>query len=597
MSDSLGVRPGALSLIRRAFALAWAASKRLTVGLMVAQVVAAVVGALELVVIGGLLAKLTRKGQVISFAQSRGLLIAFGVVLAVRTSLTVLIAELRGLMSERISRHAFGRLIDVAATQDLVEFENPAFHDQLERARRQTENGAWTMMWSLVTLLGAVVSTVAAGVVLALAAPGLLPVLVLGFIPLFVAQRRNNRDLYSFAYERSADDRERRYLGNLLTGKDAAKEVRVFGSVPTLRDRYDRLWDVRLHELRLVVRRRIVRLIATNALTSLVVVAAAATLVWLAARGSISVARAGVAVLAVQQVTGRLRAGADGVSELHNASLFLADYQSFVARLPEPVARSGSADVPNLSELRVDGLSFRYPDAERDALADVTLTIEAGQVVALVGENGSGKTTLAKLLCGLYHPTTGTIRWNGTDITSFDRDDLWAHIAVIFQDFIRYQLPARQNIVLGSAAHSGEEDRLREAADRAGIGDTLRALPDGFDTRLGREYEGGVDLSGGQWQRVALARAFFRDSEFLVLDEPTASLDPRAEAAFFSRVAELAHGRTVLLITHRLTSIGAADRILVMDQGRIIEDGTHASLVAADGLYNELFELQSKRPG
>jgi ATP-binding cassette subfamily B protein len=244
--------------------------------------------------------------------------------------------------------------------------------------------------------------------------------------------------------------------------------------------------------------------------------------------------------------------------------------------------------------LTAEEVSFTYPDATRPAVDRVSLEIDRGEVVALVGENGSGKTTLAKMLAGLYRPESGRILWDDTDLADVDADELRRSIAVIFQDFEKYLLPARENVGLGRRERIDEVEAIIEAAERADADQFLATLPEGYETMLGREFSGGFDLSIGQWQRVALARAFFRDAPFVILDEPTAALDARAESRLFERMRELLEGRSVVLISHRFSSVRSADRIYVLHEGRVVEEGPHEELMERGGLYAELFTLQAR---
>jgi ATP-binding cassette, subfamily B, bacterial len=241
----------------------------------------------------------------------------------------------------------------------------------------------------------------------------------------------------------------------------------------------------------------------------------------------------------------------------------------------------------------VEGVSFTYPGCDRSALDGVSFELHAGEVVALVGENGSGKTTLAKLLCNLYQPTSGRITWDGVDVATCAPSDVGRNVAVIFQDFVQYFMSAADNIAVGDHTATHDRPRVEAAAAQSGADDFLAALADGYDTMLGRQFEGGHELSIGQWQRVALARAFFRAAPLLILDEPTAALDPRAEHALFDRMRALSAGRTVLLISHRFSSVRSADRILVLQEGRLVEQGDHGSLMATGGVYADLFTLQA----
>jgi ATP-binding cassette subfamily B protein len=389
-------------------------------------------------------------------------------------------------------------------------------------------------------------------------------------------------------------DRERDYLMGLLTARDVAKEVRAFDLADYLRSRYDRLFAERIAELRRVARQQLWVYVAANLAAGAILAATLLLLAWLTVRGSVSLSGAGVAVAAVAIAGERLTVAGYSMGALGEASLYIQDYLAFVGMLPElqrqqPVASGASS----FRRIDVEDVSFTYPAGEEPALRGVSMTIESGEIVALVGENGSGKTTLAKLLAGLYPPDSGVIRWDGVDIATVDRADLSRSIAPIFQDFVRFHLAARDNIGLGRVDRVDDLDGITEAARYADADGFIAALPAGYETRLGPEFVGGTDLSVGQWQRIALARAFFRGAPFVILDEPTASLDARAEHDLFERIRGLLAGRTVLLISHRFSSVRSADRIYVLDGGRVVESGTHDELMAQSGLYAELFSLQA----
>jgi ABC-type multidrug transport system fused ATPase/permease subunit len=495
-------------------------------------------------------------------------------------------------LSELVGRRALDRVLDVSTRIDLLAFEAPDFYDQLTRARAQGQFRSFQIVNGFLGLLGSAIASV--GLILALAAmqPILLPFVAVAYIPLWVVASRNTRDLYEWTRGMTPNDRERNYLQQILTRRDPAKEVRSFGTAQFLRDRYDRLYDERMRELRSLARRRMRRSLVGSLAATAVTAASVGMLTFLYIDDRMDLATLGATVFGLYQLSGQLRGVHFSVASLYESVVFVRDYASFLQLRPED-----SDDEPaprNFETLRAEDVSFTYPDSDRPALDGVSLEIKRGEVVALVGENGSGKTTLAKIVAGLYRPDRGRVLWDGVDVGEVDRDELRASIAVIFQDFERYLLPARENVGMGRHERIDSLDDVVAAATRADAHDFLDELPEGYETMLGREFSGGYDLSIGQWQRVALARAFFRDAPFVILDEPTAALDARAESRLFERLGELLEGRSVLLISHRFSSVRSADRIYVLEHGKVVEEGSHDELMDAGGRYAELFTLQAR---
>ncbi|MEV0667292.1 ABC transporter ATP-binding protein [Actinomadura luteofluorescens] len=516
------------------------------------------------------------------------------VVLALTALVAVAVAVASSrdeVLSERLNRYAMGRVLDVACAVDLAEFERPAFHNRLERASMSARIRPHQVVQGLGSLTGALMAT--AGVALALAAiePLLVPATVVAGAPLWLAGLKSGQVLYGALFRLTPAERERSYLLDVLTSRRAAAEVRAFGLAPHLRSRWEARTRERLGEIRRTVRRRLRITLLARAVSGLALAAVLGPLLARAATGAMPAADAGAAATAVLLLASRLRAAAAGTDQLFEAAPFVRDLGSFL-RPPERAPAEPAP--PPFQVLTAENLGFRYPAASRPALDGVDLTIKAGQVVALVGENGSGKTTLAKLLSHLYRPGSGRILYDGVDVANAAPEELRASVAVLFQDFERYLLPASDNIALGRPERAGDRRAVKRAARDAGADPFLRGLPDGYATLLGPEFAGGLDLSGGQWQRVALARAFFRDAPFVILDEPTATLDARAEHDLFERLRGLLAGRTVLLISHRFSTVRTADHIYVLAGGRIAEHGTHASLMAAGGRYAELFALQAE---
>jgi ATP-binding cassette subfamily B protein len=525
------------------------------------------------------------------FALLVAVIVALGAVAA-------LLAHQQRLLVDLVGRHTFDRIVDVAASVGYDAFERPRFYDHLQRARQSGQFRAIDMVTGVTALATALLTSAGIAVVLAVLEPTLLAFVAFAAVPGLVVAVRNSRETYAFEYAMTAEGRERAYMLDLLTERDTAKEVRVFGLGSHLRQRYRALTEARLRRLRSFLRRRLrLTLLATVAGGAGIGLALGMLLVLLDA-GRIDVATALTAGIAVQQLTGRLTAVTGSIGRLVESGLFIADYRTFLqlahaagaaerARSRAPLTRE-----VRISRVSVEGVSFTYPDAPAPALADVSLEVAPGEIVALVGENGSGKTTLVKLLCGLHEPQAGRILWNGVDATTLPAEAVRSQLAVLFQDFVKYHLSALDNIVLGRVERPPDLDGAIAAARQAGAHDFVERLPHGYATRLGRQF-GGQELSVGQWQRIALARAFFRGGSFLILDEPTASLDPRAERDLFVQMRELAEGKTVLLISHRFSSVRSADRIYVLEGGRVIETGRHEDLVVRGGRYAELFNLQA----
>lgn len=580
-------------LLGESCVLLWQAAPGVTLALVVLQVL----GALALA--GTLLALQNVIETVATAAQGTGpaILVPGVAVLAGALFVAALAQLLQGSLSlvltERVTWNAFEKLLDVATAADLAAFDTPAFHDRLNRA--QNAGGRPLLITqSLIGIGGSLTSLLSlVGVLLALH-PLLVAPLILMVIPLVAASSSFSGRFYDFATAFNEAERRRYYLRALLTNRETAKEVRAYGFASYIRNLGNQIMAARLHELRRLVTRSVPFAFLSSAGAGLAVATSVGLLLALVLAQEVSFATAATAAVTVLQVASVLTTLALSVGQLYESSLFLDDYRMFLNRLPELRRARPTAPAPRcFREIRVTDVTFRYPENERKALDGVSLRLERGQIVALVGENGSGKSTLAKLLCGLYQPESGRIYWDSTLLTDVDGDELRQSIAVIFQDFGRYLFSVAENIGLGRVEQLENREGIVRAAKITSADDFIEELPRGYDTLLGQIFEQGTDLSVGQWQRIALARAFFRDAELIILDEPTASLDARAEHELFASMRSLFAGRTVLLISHRFSTVQFADQIYVLDKGRIAESGTHLALTAANGLYAELFNLQA----
>jgi ATP-binding cassette subfamily B protein len=575
--------------------LVWNAGRNTFIITSALQLLTAVGIAAQLFVAKAVLDEVLGAGERVSFSDLVPVLAALvGVTVALDLARAVQ-AEQSRVLGELVGRRALDRVMDVSTKIDLLAFESPDFYDRLTRARAQGQFRALQTVNGLLGIVGA--SVAAVGIIVALAAlqPLLVPFIVVGYVPLWIMASLNTRDLYRFTHEMTPNERQRHYLQNVLMGRNPAKEVRAFNLARFLRGRYDRLYDERISELRSLARRRTGRSLIGSLASSGVTVATIATLSYLYVSGRMSLAATGAAVFGLYQLAGQLRGLHMSATSLYEATLFIRDYSTFLALEPAVDGAVPRRPAPRgFERLTADAVSFTYPETHRPAVDRVSLEIRRGEVVALVGENGSGKTTLAKMLAGLYRPESGRILWDETDLGEVDPDELRRSVAVIFQDFEKYLLPARENVGLGRNERIEDVEAILAAARRADADDFLSTLPEGYETMLGREFAGGYDLSIGQWQRVALARAFFRDAPFVILDEPTAALDARAESRLFERLGELLEGRSVVLISHRFSSVRSADRIYVLHEGRVVEEGSHEELIERGGLYAELFALQAR---
>jgi ATP-binding cassette, subfamily B, bacterial len=502
---------------------------------------------------------------------------------------------LDALLGDLFANQTSLQLIEQAARLDLPQFENATFYDKLERARRQT-TGRVVLMSQLLRQAQDLVTMTFLAVGLVVFNPWLILLLVVAVIPSFLSETHFNQHSYSITRNWTPERRQLDYLRYVGASDRTAKEVKIFGLNDFLTDRFDELASRYYQANRGLAVRRAGWGWFFNLLGDLAYYGAYAVIILQTVSGTLSLGDLTFLSGSFRRLRGLLQGVLFRFSAIAKDALYLKDWFEFMALEPEITSPPEPVPMPAVISqgFAFEGVSFRYPGTDKYALQDLSFQLRVGEKLALVGENGAGKTTLVKLLARLYDPSEGRILLDGRDLREYDLHALRRKVGVIFQDYERFQLPVAENIAVGDIEGREDLPRIEQAAVKSLADKVVAELPGGYQQMLGRRFENGIDLSGGQWQKVALARAYMREAQLLILDEPTSALDARAEYEVFERFAELTKGKTAVLISHRFSTVRMADRILVLEGGKRIELGSHAELLAAGGTYAELFQLQAR---
>jgi ATP-binding cassette, subfamily B, bacterial len=600
-------RLGALKNIRPFIVMVWRTSPGLTLALLVLRSTRALLPIITLyvgkLIVDDVVHLVQMQGKPATLSQwlHSGLLNWLGVLLAVEFALAVL-ADILGrivslvdsLLSERVSNASSVRLMRHAATLDLEDFEDSEFQDQLERARRQT-SGRMTLMGQLFGQAQDIVTVATFIAGLIFYAPWLIALLLLALVPAFLGEAYFNAQTYTMDFVRTPERRELDYVRQTAASVDTAKEVKIFGLNGFLIERYLRLAETFYAANRRLAIQRASWGALFTAIGTIAYYIAYAYIAWRTLAGAFSVGDLTFLAGSFLRLRGLLEGLLSSFSTTAGQALYLNDLFSFFDTKAEILSPENPLPFPNpiRSGFVFDDVGFIYPGASRWAVRHLHFNLDAGEVIALVGENGAGKTTLVKLLTRLYDPDEGRILLDGHDLRDYDLEDLRGNMGVIFQDFVRYNLSAGDNIAVGKIAARNDEARIERAAKRSQADEVIARLPGGYAQMIGKRFRNGVELSGGEWQKVAISRAYMREAQVLILDEPTAALDARSEFEVFQRFKELSDGRTAVLISHRFSSVRMADRILVLADGKVEAAGTHDELIRQSGRYAELFELQA----
>jgi ATP-binding cassette, subfamily B, bacterial len=518
--------------------------------------------------------------------------IAIAMLVAICRALSSYITEVQSIVltdiiSDMIQAHSI--------SLDLAYYENPAYHDNLQRAQAEGPARPPKIVNDIVQIGQSSISICAVGGFILTFSPLVGLVLIGAALPAAVVRNKYSRKMYDLRIRQTESERMSWYYHIMMIGLDHAREIRQFNLGPLFRDRYRSLRiSIRTAQLA-ISRSRLIWETLTQGIITLAVFGSFAVIAMMAVTGTISLGDLVMFYMGFQMCIGYIQTIFSNLNALYEDQLFLRNFFAFLDLEPRIRAPEHPVPVPSpiKNAIRFENVSFSYPGTDRDVVANINLTLHKGEIIAFVGENGAGKSTLIKLLCRLYDPARGKITVDGVDLKNTDPDDWRRHTTVLFQDYVRYHFTVRENIWMGNTSLPLDSPHIKDAARMAAADPVIARLPSAYETPLGKHFTRGQELSSGEWQKIALARAFFRDAELVILDEPASSLDALAEAEIFNRFRELVSGRTAVIISHRFSTVLLADHIYVIDRGKIVEDGSHAGLMAQNGRYAEMFRVQA----
>ncbi|MGH9539775.1 MAG: ABC transporter ATP-binding protein [Terriglobales bacterium] len=498
------------------------------------------------------------------------------------------------LLADKYTRHVSIQVMKHAAELDLIAYEDPVFYDRLERARVQATDRLG-MIQQIGRLIQLVITTVTLSVTIIVYSPWLMLLLIAGVLPAFLGESHFAFLGYAKNFRQTPVRRQLDYLRLVGGSKEAAKELKLFGLSKFLTQRFTKLSDGIYEENVALSKRKLIAGAFLSVIAYMGYYSAYAFVIWRTVTGIYSIGLWYLLSGAILQASNNIQQIFSTLSGIADQALFLTDLLAFFDMRPTIQSKPGALPAPRpiVRGFEFRNVSFRYPGSSRLVLNGLNFTLRPGERVALIGENGEGKTTIVKLITRLYDPVEGQVLLDGVDLREYCLEDLYREIGVIFQDFMRYEMTARENIAVGRIEEISDLKMLESAAQKSMADAVIAKLPGGFEQILGRRFETGVDLSGGEWQKVALARAYLRDAQLLILDEPTAALDARSEFEVFQRFAELTAGKMALFISHRFSTVRMADRIVVLENGKIAEEGSHDQLARLGGRYKEMFEMQA----